>query len=272
MKKDLEVLVIPDVHGRDFWREPVKEVLENSDKHIIFLGDYNDPYSYEWKSTGIKCQEYCIEVFSDIIELKKQYPNRITLLIGNHDCGYALSTDICTSRFDYRRSRDIGKLFSDNWTLFELVKKMDIGGKPFIFSHAGLSKEFAEYAYPDEFEKGGSDMVIDILNNSLKVKDARLIRNLGIYSIFRGWDGKSFGSIVWSDIHEWFAGKCHGIDDSMQVVGHTQLQNDPICINGVICDIDVRKAFYVDNEGNIKHWDSDEVVLGIDELKKKLNG
>lgn len=186
------------------------------------------------------------------------------------DCGYALSSDICTSRFDYRRSRDIGKLFSENWNLFELVKKMDIGGKPFIFSHAGLSKEFAEYAYPDEFKKGGSEMVIGILNNSLLVKDARLISNLGIYSTYRGWGGMSFGSVVWSDIREWVFEKCHGIDDSMQIVGHTQLEEYPICVKDVICDIDVRKAFYIDRQGNIKYWDSDEVVLDTDELKKKL--
>ena len=73
MKENLEILIIPDVHGRDFWREPVKDVLENSDKPVIFLGDYLDPYSYEWEGTGVDCQEYCVEVFKDILELKKKY-------------------------------------------------------------------------------------------------------------------------------------------------------------------------------------------------------
>ena len=39
-------IVIPDVHGRDFWRDVVSEYLA-SDVKFIFLGDYLDPYEYE---------------------------------------------------------------------------------------------------------------------------------------------------------------------------------------------------------------------------------
>ena len=41
MKK--RILVIPDVHGRTFWKEPVCKLIESVDK-VIFLGDYLDPY------------------------------------------------------------------------------------------------------------------------------------------------------------------------------------------------------------------------------------
>ena len=44
MKK---ILIIPDVHGRDFWKEPVKKVLEDTNAHIIFIGDYTDGYPTE---------------------------------------------------------------------------------------------------------------------------------------------------------------------------------------------------------------------------------
>ena len=30
MDKDIQILVIPDVHGRQFWKGPVKETLENT--------------------------------------------------------------------------------------------------------------------------------------------------------------------------------------------------------------------------------------------------
>ena len=39
-----DILIIPDVHGRTFWKEPVKN--EEFD-HIVFLGDYLDPYPQE---------------------------------------------------------------------------------------------------------------------------------------------------------------------------------------------------------------------------------
>ena len=35
-------IIIPDVHGREFWREAVKGIDE--DTHVVFLGDYLDPY------------------------------------------------------------------------------------------------------------------------------------------------------------------------------------------------------------------------------------
>ena len=41
----MKILIIPDIHGRDFWVEPCSHIDE-FDK-VIFLGDYHDPYPYE---------------------------------------------------------------------------------------------------------------------------------------------------------------------------------------------------------------------------------
>lgn len=41
MKK--RVLVIPDIHGETFWKEPVQKYIDQVDR-IVFLGDYLDPY------------------------------------------------------------------------------------------------------------------------------------------------------------------------------------------------------------------------------------
>ena len=35
-----KILVIPDIHGRSFW----KESCNNWECRIVFLGDYHDPY------------------------------------------------------------------------------------------------------------------------------------------------------------------------------------------------------------------------------------
>ena len=40
------ILVVPDVHGRLFWKEPVKEFFDTVDR-VVFLGDYLDPYEGE---------------------------------------------------------------------------------------------------------------------------------------------------------------------------------------------------------------------------------
>lgn len=41
----MKILIIPDVHGRDFWTDPCKDISEYD--RVIFLGDYTDPYDDE---------------------------------------------------------------------------------------------------------------------------------------------------------------------------------------------------------------------------------
>ena len=38
------MIIIPDIHGRSFWKDAVKG---RENEKIIFLGDYTDPYSHE---------------------------------------------------------------------------------------------------------------------------------------------------------------------------------------------------------------------------------
>lgn len=47
----VKYLIIPDVHGRTFWKKSVYDYLENHPEvKIIFLGDYLDPYQYHERS------------------------------------------------------------------------------------------------------------------------------------------------------------------------------------------------------------------------------
>lgn len=40
------ILVVPDVHGRIFWKESVNKYVDEVGR-IVFLGDYLDPYAGE---------------------------------------------------------------------------------------------------------------------------------------------------------------------------------------------------------------------------------
>ena len=64
--------IIPDVHGRPFWRDAVHT---RPDDDFIFLGDYLDPYPDEGVS-----REDAFAGLLDIIEFKKRNPDRVTLL------------------------------------------------------------------------------------------------------------------------------------------------------------------------------------------------
>ena len=45
----MNILIIPDIHGRSFWEKAINDVAEHRREfdEIVFLGDYFDPYSTE---------------------------------------------------------------------------------------------------------------------------------------------------------------------------------------------------------------------------------
>lgn len=73
----MKVLVLPDIHGRDFWIQPCSEI-ENFDK-VIFLGDYLDPYNFEDISVPM-----AIDNFRAIMEFANDNKDKTVLLLGNH--------------------------------------------------------------------------------------------------------------------------------------------------------------------------------------------
>ena len=79
----MKILVLPDVHGRSFWRKPCQDITTKRryDK-IIFLGDYLDPYTFEDISV-----EEAIDQFKDILLFAKDNP-KVVMLLGNHDMPY----------------------------------------------------------------------------------------------------------------------------------------------------------------------------------------
>lgn len=256
MEKKINTLVIPDVHGRNFWKEPVRETLENGNAHIVFLGDYLDPYPFEWA----KDEDYrkiAIDGFKEIIELKKNNPDRITLLLGNHDCGYCLGDDICSSRMDHANRREIEGLFNENRALFQLAEEKDINGKHIIFSHAGISKGWVNIVWGEEDMNREGFNVVDELNNAWLTDHYGILDSLGEYDRYRGWGGGLFGSPVWSDIRSWVKTtpeETYGFN----IVGHTRCAENPVIFE-TIANLDCRKAFYLDNDGNIRDYLTDDI-------------
>lgn len=252
--RDINTLIIPDVHGRTFWREPVMETLTQTGK-IVFIGDYHDPYPHEWKEGDYL--QGSVDRFKEIIDLKKQNPERITLLIGNHDCGYAVHPDVCSSRRDRRHARELETLFQDNKSLFRLADAVDIAGKHFVFSHAGILKGWADAVWGEEVNDPGFDVVKE-LNKAWDEDIYGVLMALGHYDCYRGWGGFKYGSPVWSDINSWISitpEETFGFN----IVGHTQLKQNPIVLD-TIADLDCRKAFYLDNDGVLRFYESGEEV------------
>lgn len=211
----MKVLILPDIHGRKFWVKP----CENIDKYdkVVFLGDYFDPYDFE----NIDFND-CIDNFKEIIKLKEKYPNKVVLLLGNHDMPYSSNHYYHFSMWHCRHSSTfhdkIAKLFDDNKSYFEIAHVE----KDVLFTHAGVESGWLEKVV--KCQETDINKICDILNELPKTVDG--LEKL--YSITRERGGRDkYGSCIWADVHDllWDVDSINEerkpIHNIKQIFGHT---------------------------------------------------
>ncbi len=72
----MKTIVIGDIHGREIW----KQISTQDFDEFVFIGDYFDSFDVH--------PEKQLQNFLDIIAFKDAYPDKVKLLIGNHDYHY----------------------------------------------------------------------------------------------------------------------------------------------------------------------------------------
>ncbi|MBQ1253229.1 MAG: metallophosphoesterase [Alistipes sp.] len=226
-------IVIPDVHGRRFWRKAIKG---NEDQRIIFLGDYLDPYETE----GISSEDAHRELL-DIIQFKKEHADNVTLLLGNHDLGY-LAPYICEFRQDVQRRSVYHRLFLDNLYLFDMVYEEDVACQKFLFSHAGIRTTWLK---SNEWLFGNGEFSPSELNELLHNAAERenLYYALADSSIFRGGCDAA-GSVVWADVEE-FVYNNDELPGYIQIFGHTLHYDGAWTIENRLWCLDCGKGFCI---------------------------
>ena len=249
------MIIIPDVHGRIFWKDAVKE-----NEKVVFLGDYVDPYPGE----GISL-EGAIENFEEIIEYKKSNPDNTILLLGNHDFMYLDSKhNKISCSHDYMNEPKITKLLMTPG-IFQMSYTIEISGVAYIFSHAGILQDWVD-KHTGVFGEHTSLVDVAKLSNELYQKrDQKFIDSLLDFSFFRGGD-ELCGSMIWSDVREHATVEDHE-EKVYQIFGHTQRQSDPVR-NGDDYDLDCRRCFYLTDECVVLDSLTDEEVKdnGEDEM------
>lgn len=281
---EIKLLIIPDVHGRSFWKKPVNYVLENNkDAHIVFLGDYTDPYNGEIDKVTKEAitKEDGFKSLKEVIEVKKNNPDRITLLLGNHDLGY-VNGYICNTpkRIDYKNRIEIKHTIIDNIKLFDLAYETEINGQKFLLSHAGVTARWVPKCEEllRQYDRGfkfSVDGINRILHTQIGTnREANLVSVLSYCSFFRGGDDDC-SSIVWGDIGDHLEeGSERWADDNgyIQVFGHTQLNTEPVTIDFKSYILDVRRPFYISTEGRVFDYDSgsDSIMVICGEERKKF--
>lgn len=231
------MIIIPDTHGRTFWKKAVEQAKEN--EKIIFLGDYVDPYCEidPYTKNAISTKS-ALDNFKDIIDYAKEHSN-VILLVGNHDTEYFLGTYKC--RCDYKNFDCLKKLFLDNINLFKIGYYEVIDNKKYVFSHSCIKKGWLEQF---DVNLKSPQEVIDYCNEMLQTNQEQLGKELDAISYVRGGDMR-YGSIVWADASEFDDEEWDGCDTYF-IFGHTQQRNQPV-IEENFALLDCRKAFRLEN-------------------------
>ena len=233
MKK---LIIIPDVHGRKFWIETVEKYRNNPEYHIIFLGDYLDPYvSYDHVS-----EEEAFEIFMQVLDVANN-SNNITLLIGNHDLHYFPNfLNYWGCRRNEWRAKEISELFIKNLKLFRVAYDVEIQGKQYLFTHAGVTpewwckitgKQLSENVpawldrskFSEEIKTQLKSMTLDArsLNQLIEIEEGQHLLNL-VGRSRGGYD--QTGSCMWADFYDhiderWYDKKFY--EDRYQIFSHT---------------------------------------------------
>lgn len=133
MKK---IAVIGDIHGRlDY--EYARLAEKNADR-IVFLGDYFDsPPSLRHKHEDVFGKDQ-LDIFLTILDLKRNMPERVVMLLGNHDYHYLPGISSACSGYQPQMHGVFEQALKQGLEegLLQWIHTED----GYLFSHAGVTK------------------------------------------------------------------------------------------------------------------------------------
>lgn len=199
----MPILVCGDLHTKIRIFEDVKAISSKFEK-VVFMGDYVDDWNV--------MPEVSYNLLERLVEWKKQEPDKVVLLWGNHDLSEWYGGRFeCAGFTKYGHSLLRG-FFDKNYQFFQLA----FAWNTCLFTHAGLTKKWCEDARIGDFCQ--AEEYAQVLNdkfaptprpskNVLKLSSAGYMRG-GIYA----------PSPIWADKIELLQDPVDGLN---QVVGHT---------------------------------------------------
>ena len=248
MKK---ILTLGDVHGRDKWmfhthgspyefnhwltmiengvpaddKEFWKEMPYTQYDQIVFVGDYVD--SFDLSNVII------LDNLKKILAFKKALPDKVVLLIGNHDIQYFIPNEVC-SGYRAEMRPDLYNLFTDNNDLFKAAHlEEDNTGKKYLWTHAGVTKGWhteilrdvnsPSYRHTDFFIGSQNWRIDKLINVAFDLRVSNLFNVDPHSGGFDLWAGPFWvRPVILND---------HPLEGVNQIVGHTpqKMIKDIIC-------------------------------------------
>jgi hypothetical protein len=253
MKK---ILSIGDIHGSTKWKDNFLFIdgfitLQESIEKVIFSGDYVDSFSHS--------NEEIKQNLLDIIDLKQRYPERVVLLIGNHDIQYVYPSPLSRcSGFRPEMIPDLYDIFSINRSRFKFAHlESDIDGDKVLWTHAGVTKGWYEELIETITDKSFRfrEHFADILNRDHEIDEVlNLAYEMNLKNIYfadhHSGGSDEYASPIWVRPKVLVHDSLPGYD---QVIGHTPIPDIDIKLttSGTLYFIDTQEY----GNASILHFD-----------------
>lgn len=201
--EEIKILAVGDLHGKSCW----KVIDFKAYDKVVFMGDYVDSTSH---SDG-----EILKNLRAVIGVKKKFPQKVVLLLGNHDIQYLYYPDYRASGFRSSMQAKLTEVFNRHSHLFQIAYQIE----SHLFSHAGLSQPWY-HRFLSLLEKiplnemAPNNDLATLLNALDQTWHRGLLHEVGIT---RGGT-KEFGGLTWADKDEL---KNYPLGGFHQIVGHT---------------------------------------------------
>jgi len=196
----MKTLTFGDIHGLPDW----KKVNPAEFDVIIFLGDYVDSYSVE--------VEAILENLQEIVALKNRFPQKVKLLLGNHE-NSNLFRQHRTTGYRYDIAEEIRGILTRNSDLFQVAWQY----RNYLWTHAGIHAEYYDKKIASRvLEPDGS---LGETLERLYREEYRALFEVGYER--GGWDQKMTGGPFWIDKSRLLENPLRGYH---QIVGHTPVE------------------------------------------------
>jgi predicted MPP superfamily phosphohydrolase len=211
------ILVISDLHGEPYWKAVWQEFPEDYYR-IVFLSDYMD--------SDTRTTREIIENMKKIISFQKAYPEKVILLLGNHDVQYLIDR----TRANYIKCTGYNKDLEDCFRneIYPTGKfQAAYSYREYLFTHAGLSNAALREHFPGQYFINAYE-ACEKLNELWEKQDSSL------FAIGKRRGGLSnTGSIFWADKSETENDSLYNIK---QVVGHSRVKQVTMSGNMIYTD------------------------------------
>lgn len=213
----MQVLIIPDVHQTQLWKQVLVNYYNNFD-YIIQVGDWFDTHDpdFDWDENNP------VENFNKALEITKLFP-KFKICLGNHDFSYLLSSHC--SEFQYTHYKEIRDALMGGLESVNIAYECD----GWVISHAGFTKTWM---------KNHGFTTIEEVNKAFHEGNFEIFQ-------FEGWEpygnNKSQGPT-------WVRPESLYMDSyfKYQVVGHTPVVKAPLIMD---CTDEITKIIRPSIEG-----------------------